>query len=70
MKKELAQLERDTATYFENMSEEEARAERELEAALCSSPKPDVDAPDQLEIRFFPTSPPPAVASVLVAAAR
>ncbi len=33
----LSQLERDTAAYFEYMSEEEAREERELEAALANS---------------------------------
>ena len=46
MKKELSRLERDTATYFENMTEEEAREERELEAAMCDTPKQDVDAPE------------------------
>jgi hypothetical protein len=46
MKKELSQLEEDTAAYFENMSEEEAREERALETALWNSPKPDVDAPE------------------------
>jgi hypothetical protein len=30
-------LANDTAAYFENMSEEEAAEERELEAALCQS---------------------------------
>ncbi len=44
---ELSQLDRDTAAYFENMSEEEDREERELEAALCNSPKPEVDAPEE-----------------------
>ena len=44
---ELSQLERDTAAYFENMSEEEAREERELEVALSNSPTPDVDAPEE-----------------------
>ena len=44
MTKELSQLERDTAAYFENMSEEEEREDRELEAALWNTPKPDVDA--------------------------
>lgn len=47
MKKEPSQLERDTAAYFENMTEEEAREERELEAALYNTPKPDVDAPEE-----------------------
>ena len=47
MRKKLSQLERDTAAYYENMSEEEAREERELEAALFNSPKPDVDTPDE-----------------------
>ena len=47
MKKKLSPLERDTAAYFENMSEEEAREDRELEAALYASPKPDVDAPEE-----------------------
>lgn len=39
MKKKPTQLELDTAAYFANMSEEEARADRELEAALagCAS---------------------------------
>lgn len=37
MKMEPTQLERDTAAYYENMSEEEAREERELEAALAAS---------------------------------
>jgi len=46
MKTKPSQLERDTAAYFENMSEEEAREDRELEAALCNSPTPDVDAPE------------------------
>ena len=36
---EPSQLERDTAAYFENMSEEEAREERELGAALAASAK-------------------------------
>jgi hypothetical protein len=36
------QLERDTAAYYENMSEEEARAERELENAIIRTAK-DVD---------------------------
>ena len=30
-------LARDTAAYFDNMTEEEAEAERKLEAALCHS---------------------------------
>jgi hypothetical protein len=37
MKIELSQLERDTAAYFENMAEEQAREECELEAALVAS---------------------------------
>jgi hypothetical protein len=37
MKMEFSQLERDTAAYFENMSEEEARQEHELEAVLAAS---------------------------------
>jgi hypothetical protein len=40
MKKKLSQLERDTAAYFENMTEQEAWEERELEAALCNTPQP------------------------------
>ncbi len=36
MKMELSQLERDTAAYFENMSDEEAREERELAVATAS----------------------------------
>jgi hypothetical protein len=43
---ERSRLDRDTAAYFENMTEEEAREERELEILLCDSPKPDVDAPE------------------------
>ena len=46
MKNELSQLDRDTAAYFENMSDEEAREERELAVAMCEIPKPDVDLPD------------------------
>ncbi len=37
MKRNLSQLELDTAAYCENMSEEEAREERELEVALAAS---------------------------------
>ena len=37
MKRKPTQLELDTAAYYENMSEEEAQAERELEAALASA---------------------------------
>ncbi len=37
MKQKPTQLELDTAAYFANMSEEEARADRELEAALAGS---------------------------------
>ncbi len=44
MDNELSQLERDTAAYFDNMSEEAAREENELAAALYNAPKPDVDA--------------------------
>ena len=44
MTKELSQLERDTAAYFKNMSEEETREDRELEAALCRTPQIDIDA--------------------------
>jgi hypothetical protein len=47
MKKRLSRLARDTTAYFENMTEEEAREEHELEAALCNTPKPDVDAPEE-----------------------
>ena len=44
MKNELSELDRDTAAYFANMTEEEAREERELEVAICSSTFPiDVD---------------------------
>jgi hypothetical protein len=43
MKREFSQLERDTAAYFENMSEEEAREESGLEAVLCSTLQFDVD---------------------------
>jgi hypothetical protein len=39
-----SQLERDTAAYFERMTEEETRKERELEDALCDAPGPNVDA--------------------------
>jgi hypothetical protein len=47
MKTKLSQLERDTAAYFENMSEEEAREERELEAALAASALGiDIDEPN------------------------
>ena len=39
-----SQLERDTAAFFANMSEEEAAEERELEDALCQTLFPvDVD---------------------------
>ncbi|HEX7423024.1 MAG TPA: hypothetical protein VF311_03930 [Terriglobales bacterium] len=37
MKKELSRLERDTAAYFERMTEEEAREERHLEVVLAAS---------------------------------
>lgn len=37
MKRKLSQLELDTAAYYENMTEEEAREERKLEAALAAS---------------------------------
>jgi hypothetical protein len=37
MKKELSPLEQDTAAYFANLTEEEAREGRELEAALAVS---------------------------------
>jgi hypothetical protein len=43
MKKKVSQLERDTAAYFEGMTEEEAREEQELEKALCNTPRPDPD---------------------------
>jgi hypothetical protein len=36
-KKPMTQLERDTATYNENLSEEEARAESELENAIAGA---------------------------------
>ncbi len=35
-KEKPSQLERDTAAYFENMTEEEAREEQELEAAMAT----------------------------------
>jgi hypothetical protein len=38
-KRRMNQLERDTAAYFENMTEEEAKAERELEQALAGAAK-------------------------------
>ena len=44
---EQSQLERDTAAYFENLSEEEQREEQELERALCNTPRPDVDASEE-----------------------
>jgi hypothetical protein len=47
MKKKLSQLERDTAAWYENLSEEELRDERELEKAICSVPAPNVDAPEE-----------------------
>ncbi len=47
MKTRLSQPERDTAACFENMSEEEAREERELEAALAVSARGiDIDEPN------------------------
>jgi hypothetical protein len=33
----ITQLERDTAAYYRNMSEEEAKAERELESAIVGA---------------------------------
>jgi hypothetical protein len=36
-KKRMTRLERDTAAYYENMSEEEATAERELENAIAGA---------------------------------
>jgi hypothetical protein len=37
MKRKLSLLERDTAAYFANLNEEEARDEQELERALAGS---------------------------------
>jgi hypothetical protein len=37
MKRKLSKLELDTAAHYENISREEAREERELEAALAVS---------------------------------
>ncbi len=36
-KNQMTQLDRDTAAYFENMTEEEAVAERELERAITGT---------------------------------
>jgi hypothetical protein len=47
MKGEWTQLEHDTAAYFEQMTEDEARRERALEAALGKCPRPDPDTPDE-----------------------
>jgi hypothetical protein len=44
MSKEQSQSERDTAAYFENLSEEALQDEGELEQASCGTPRPDPDA--------------------------
>lgn len=36
-------LERDVATWYANLTEEELRDEQELEKAICSVPPPNVD---------------------------
>jgi hypothetical protein len=41
---EPSQLERDTAAWYENLTEEEWRDEQELERALSDTPRPDPDA--------------------------
>jgi len=40
VRKKPSQLERDTAAYFANLTEEEAAEERRLEKALCQSTFP------------------------------
>ena len=48
MRKKPSQLERDTAAYFANLTEEEVAEERRLEQALCqSSGLIDVDQDDR-----------------------
>jgi hypothetical protein len=41
---EQSQLERDTAAYYESLSAEELRDERELERILGNTPRPEPDA--------------------------
>jgi hypothetical protein len=44
MSNEQSRLERDTAAYYENLTEEELQDEQELERALGNTPRPNADA--------------------------